>query len=115
MKGSGVVPKFNINKMRSAGLRYLVADSDGQVWAFELMPERADGHWALNAKHLCPNYYGDAYKSHWAKVLSWKLKGREFCMPVFDSPIELSFSDEPFDIVRHGLVPESEMKKWPEL
>ena len=39
------MPRFNINKIRSAGLRYIVADADGQAWAFEVMPVRKDNHW----------------------------------------------------------------------
>lgn len=108
------MPKFNVNKLRSAGLRYLVADADGQMWAFEEMPVREDGHWRLADKHLCPPHYGEKYEKHWGKVLRWNLEGREFAMPIYDASIELTFDDEPYDIVQHGLVAEADLKVWPE-
>lgn len=98
------MPKFNINKLRSAGLRYIVADESGQMWAYEVMPVREEGHWRLPDKHLCPPKHGEEYKRHWSRVMYWKLKGREFCMPVYDAPMELTFQDEPYNIVEHGLV-----------
>lgn len=30
------MPKYDINKLRSAGLRYLAVDKDGQAWAIEI-------------------------------------------------------------------------------
>lgn len=106
------MPKFNINKIRSAGLRYLVSDRDGQMWAYEAMPVREDGHWKMADKHLCPPEYGDAYRKHWAKAMWWKLMGREFCMPIYDAPVSLTFDDEPYDIVENGLTGESDLKIW---
>lgn len=108
------MPKFNINKIRSAGLRYVVADASGQVWAYEEMPVREDGHWRLADKHLCPPQYGDEYKRYWSRLLSWRLKGREFCMPLFDVPFNISWDDEPYDIVKQGLVAEGDLKIWPD-
>ncbi len=108
------MPKFNINKLRSAGLRYLVVDTDGQMWAYEAVPTRKDGHWGLNNKHLCPSEYGEVYLAHWDKVMRWRRKGREFCSPIYDAPIELTFEDAPYDIVKGGLVAEADFKIWPE-
>lgn len=118
------MPKFNINKIRSAGLRYIVADADtvdadgqvwpGQVWAFEAMPVREDNHWRLANQHLIPKRYGEEYRLHWNRVMYWKLKGREFCMPLFNSLLDISWDDEPYDIVEHSLVNAGDLKIWPE-
>ena len=108
------MPKFNINKLRSAGLRYLVVDMDGQMWAHEAIPIRENNYWRLNDKHLCPPHYGEEYLRHWDKVLYWRLRGRVFCSPVYDAPIELTFNDEPYDIVENGLVNEHDFKIWPD-
>lgn len=97
------MPKFNINKLRSAGLRYLVADEDGQMWAYEAIPVQENGHWRLADKHLPPSKYGEAYLEHWRKVMRWRLMGREFCLPIHDAPIKLKFNDAPYDIVEMGL------------
>ncbi len=107
------MPRFNINKIRSAGLRYIVADADGQAWAFEVMPVRKDNHWRLADKHLCPPHYGEEYLAHWSEVMYWRIKGREFCMPLSDLPFSISWNDEPYDIVEHGLVVEGDIKVWP--
>lgn len=109
------MPKFNINKLRSAGLRYLVVDVDGQMWAFEAMPVREDGHWILSDEYLCPPEYGEAYLEHWKRVARWRIKGRMLCMPIFDAPVELTFDDEPFDIVANGLVAKADLKVWPDI
>lgn len=109
------MPKFNINKLRSAGLRYLVVDADGQMWAHESMPVREGMHWRLADEHLCPPHYGEEYLQHWSKVLRWRWKGRLFCTPIYDAPIKLTFEDEPYDIAAHGLVKEEDVKKWPAL
>ena len=109
------MPKFNINKLRSAGLRYLVVDADGQMWAFEAMPVRECGHWILPDEYLCPPEYGEAYLEHWKRVTRWRIKGRALCMPIFDAPVELTFDDEPFDIVANGLVVEADLKVWPDI
>ena len=108
------MPKFNINKLRSAGLRYLAADTDGQMWAYEAMPVREDGHWRLSDKHMCPSDYGEAYLEHLRKVMRWRWKGREFCLPVYDTPVKLTSDDDPYDIVQHGLVDGKDLKAWPE-
>lgn len=51
---------------------------------------------------------------HWKKVMRWRWKGREFCLPVYDVPIKLTFSDAPYDIVKNELVAEADLKIWPE-
>lgn len=111
------MPKFNINKLRSAGLRYLVADADGQIWAHEAMPVRSGRHWRLADEHLCPSCRSiantESDNSHWAKVLRRDGTGRKFCMPVYDVPFRLDWEDEPYDIVEHGLVAEKDLKIWP--
>lgn len=109
------MPKYNINKIRSAGLRYIVSDKSGQAWAFELPPNRGEQSWRLADVHLPPSLRGgddEDDKLHWANVLKWKLKGRKFCMPVQDLPFEVSFHDEPYDIVEHGLVMPEAVKMW---
>lgn len=108
------MPKFNINKLRSAGLRYLVVDADGQMWAYEAMPVREGGYWRLADKYLCPSEYGETYLEHWRKVMRWRWKGREFCLPIYDAPIEMTFDDAPYDIAENGLVAEADIKVWPE-
>jgi len=108
------MPKFNINKIRSAGLRYIVADLDGQRCAFEIMPVREATYWRLPYKLLCPVTYDENYEKYWARLLSWRLKGREFVIPIYDVPFDISWEDEPYDIVEHGLVAECDLKVWPE-
>lgn len=109
------MPKYNINKIRSAGLRYIVSDKTGQAWAFELPPVREKWHWRLADAHLPPSHRGGSVeddKFHWAKILQWNLIGRKFCMPVQDLPFGISFHDEPYDIVEHGLVMPGDVKTW---
>lgn len=108
------MPKFNINKIRSAGLRYLAVDMDGQMWAYEKMPIREGGHWRLEDKYLCPSFYGEEYLQYWNRRIRWNLQGRLFCCPIYDAPIELTFNDEPYDIIKNGLVNEKDFKIWPE-
>lgn len=126
--------KFNINKLRSAGLRYLVVDTDGQAWAFEPRPVRHDGHWSLPAEFLPPETRvctsinpdgtlhisemenADMYYAYWRKMMRrchWL--GREIAMPVSDVPIDLRWEDEPYDIIEHGLVLAEDFKIWPEI
>lgn len=108
------MPKFSINKMRSAGLRYLVVDAAGQAWAFEAKPVREDNHWRLADEHMCPQNNGDGYMAYWNRMMRCHWIGREICMPVSDLPVRISWSDEPYDIVEHGLVDEKGFKNWPE-
>lgn len=51
--------KFNIDKLRSWKLRYLVCDETGQIWAHEKLPVRvtpgyADGYWKVADEFLPP-------------------------------------------------------------
>ena len=34
-------------------------------------------------------------------------------MPIYDVPFDVSFYDEPYDIVEHGLVNPNDVKTWP--
>lgn len=106
------MPKYDINKLRSAGLRYLAVDKDGQAWAFETIPQRAYGcHWILSDEFLRSKENGN---EHWSRVLHWNLKGRRICMPVSDLPIDLKWEDEPYDILEYGLVRKEDFKIWPD-
>ena len=107
------MPKFNINKLRSAGLRYLVVDMDGQMWAYEAVPVREGNHWRLNDKHLCPPSGDEKYQQYWNNLMHWRWMGREFCYPIYEVPVELTFGDEPYDIVENGLVSEHDFRVWP--
>jgi len=79
-----------------------VADADGQIWAFEAMPVREDNHWQLADEHLCPQRYCEEYQAHWYETMYWRSMGREFCMPLFDLPLSISWNDEPYDIAEHA-------------
>ncbi|MDB7829180.1 hypothetical protein [Intestinimonas butyriciproducens] len=111
------MPKYNINKIRSAGLRYIVSDKDGQMWAFELPPVRSGSHWRLADEHICPSHRGgnaEDDERYWReKIHRWYAIGRPFCMPIYDVPFDVSFYDEPYDIVEHGLVNPNDVKTWP--
>lgn len=39
------MPKYDINKLRSAGLRYLAVDKDGQAWRLK--------QWNLKGRRIC--------------------------------------------------------------
>lgn len=107
------MPKYNVNKMRSAGLRYIAVDKSGQAWAFEPKPQRKyDCYWVLPDEFLPIKGMEDI---HWSCVLKWRFCGRSICVPIFDFPIDLSWEDEPFDIVENGLVEENDFKIWPSL
>lgn len=77
-----------------------------------MKPERKDGAWILNEAQRCPKEYGDSYHEHWAKMHHWYALGREFAVPVYEVPFQITWDDEPYDIVEHGLVPERDLKKW---
>lgn len=106
------MPRFSINKMRSAGLRYLAVDKDGQAWAFEPKPHRKHGCHLVLPKEFLPIEGNES--EHWSRMLRWRLSGRAICMPVFDLPINLTWDDEPYDIVKNGLVSKENFKKWPD-
>ena len=110
------MPKFNINKLRSAGLRYLVADADGQVWAYEAMPVRENRHWRLADEHICPSQRiasTENDRHYWNRMVRWRWEGREFCMPIYDVPFNIEWENEPYDIVEHELIAEGNIKIWP--
>lgn len=46
--------------------------------------------------------------------MRWRWEGREFCLPIYDTPIEMTFDDAPYDIAENGLVAEADIKVWPE-
>lgn len=46
--------------------------------------------------------------------MRWRWEGREFCLPIYDAPIEMTFDDAPYDIAENGLVAEADIKVWPE-
>lgn len=107
--------KFNINKLRSWKLRYLVCDEAGQIWAHEKPPVRVVpcytvGYWRVADEFLPPyvtNHSSDEewdmYKKHWLKITHYKLDGRAICVPISDSPIQISWEEDPYDMVEHGL------------
>lgn len=35
-------------------------------------------------------------------------------VPISDCPFNITWEDEPFDLVANGIVPESDMKQWPD-
>ena len=107
------MPKYNIDKMRSAGLRYLVVDKDGQAWAFETKPQRKYGCYWILSDDLLPPQKSNERKLYWCNMLYWHSKGREICMPVFDIPVELEWEDEPYDIVANMLVRKEDFHTWP--
>lgn len=106
------MPKYSINKMRSAGLRYLVVDKDGQAWAFEPRPHREYSRYWVLPDDFLPTKTRDF--EHWARVSKWNLAGRTICMPVFNIPVTLTWDDEPYDIVNNGLVAKEDFKVWPD-
>lgn len=107
--------KFNINKLRSWKLRYLVCDETGQIWAHEKLPVRvtpgyAVGYWKVADEFLPPHVtiYSsdeewDKYKKHWSKIMHYKLNSLAICVPISDCPIQLSWGDDPYDMVEYGL------------
>lgn len=118
--------KFNINKLRSWGLRYLACDESGQLWAYEKPPVRISmshttGHWRIADCFLAPEVHFNSseeewqrYKDHWAKMTHYNLNGRPICAPISDCPIQISWEDEPYDMVEHGLFPISDLKVFHE-
>lgn len=119
--------KFNINKLRSWGLRYLACDESGQIWAHEkppvrVLPSHTAGHWRAADCFLAPQVHFNSpeeewrrYKDHWAKMTHYNLNGRPICTPISDCPIQISWEDEPYDMVEHGLFPMSDLKVFGEL
>lgn len=103
---------FNINKLRSWGLRYLVCDEAGQIWAHEAIPVRvvpddSTGYWRIADKYLAPKVGVNSsetdwkrYRSHWANMI---LLEKRVCIPISNCPIAINWEDEPYDMLEHGL------------
>lgn len=106
------MPGFNLDRICSAGLRYVVADQNGKTWAFDLMPERKDGAWALNKSLHCPSESGETYHNHLTMMHAYIARGREFALPVSNLPFKITWNDEPYDLVEHGFMRECDLKKW---
>lgn len=67
--------KFNIDKLRSWKLRYLVCDETGQIWAHEKLPVRvtpgyADGYWKVADEFLPPHVTIYSSDEEWDKYKS---------------------------------------------
>lgn len=126
--------KFNINKLRSWGLRYLACDEDGSIFAFQKPPVRhisettGTGIWAAINRPMPPKrpaglfYYIDgttvkvsdeelekqyrkANLKYWARQMD-----NHYRELITDCPIHLTWKDEPYDMVEHGLFPMSDLK-----
>lgn len=104
--------RYDINKLRGSGLRYLVVDRSGQMWAFEKMPVLMDGYWRIADEFMPPPEYGEEYKYHYCKLVRWHWKGRKICAPISNAPFSLALEDEPLDLVQNGTVKEEDIKVW---
>lgn len=116
--------KFNKNKLRSWGLRYLVCDESGQIWAHEkppvrVMPFYSTGYWRIADRFLAPEIHTysskeewEAYRKHWSRMTKEHLDGRLICVPVSDCPIQISWEDEPYDMIAHNLFPIQDLKTF---
>lgn len=131
--------KYNLNQLRSWGLRYIVSDLSGQLWASERIPVRSEQHygcWRIPDEFFPPKrpdglyYYVDTnthsvvcsdealekdlqrrtnrYYGYYAR------ENRHVIVPLSDCPFEITWESEPFDLVANGIVPEADMKKWPD-
>lgn len=126
--------RFDINKLRSWGLRYLVSDPDGQIWAHEDVPVRESDHWRISDKFLPPtdsrvHYHVDPSSGKViisdieveAELSQRRLQhygyyartGRTVCCPVSDVPFSVRWEDKPYDLVSNGIISEKDLKKWP--
>ncbi len=129
--------KYNVNKLRSWGLRYLVCDPDGQIWAME-RAVRGEHSWRFHdewfnpvpppqwpegairwPKNGGPLQFDEAlieqYKDQCRKYkMIIRSTEHEMRMPISDCPFNITWEDEPFDLVANGIVPESDMKQWPD-
>ncbi len=129
--------KYNVNKLRSWGLRYLVCDPDGQIWAMERAvrgehswrfpdewfnpvppPQWPEGaiRWPKNGGPLqfdeaLIEQYKDQCRKYKMIIRSTE---HEMRVPISDCPFNITWEDEPFDLVANGIVPESDMKQWPD-
>ncbi len=110
-------------------------DYSGQLWAYEKSPIREDGYWRVANEFLPPTRpkglhylidesthkvvcndpkpeqeYHHSYTQHWGNL--YRQRDRRICVPLNDCPFNISWKDEPFDLVAMGIVPEADMKKW---
>ncbi len=131
--------KYNLNKLRSWGLRYIVCDRDGQIWASERLPIRSEKHpgkWRIPNKFLPPgrpkelHYYVDTcahsvvcsdpmleeeFRRRTMKHYAYYARTNRYVfMPLDHCPFEITWESEPFDLVANRVVPEADMKKWPD-
>jgi len=89
-------------ELRSWGLRFIVCDLNGQLWAMDARPERSSqhpGYWKIQ-DHLIGRH------------TEFSMIGRRVAVPLSDCPFEIDWEDEPFDLVENGIVPEADMKTW---
>lgn len=96
--------QYNINQLRSWGMRYIVCDKYGQIWAMDALPERSikhPGYWKIQDKLMRHHDY-------------YNRISRLRAVPLTNCPFEITWEDEPFDLVANGIVPEADMKKWPD-
>lgn len=133
--------KYDLNKLRSWGLRYIVCDLNGQLWASEKKLVRSDnfpGHWRVPNMFLPPKRptglhyivdeiahtvvcsnpsleesYHDRCSQHYAYYAKI---GRKVFVPLSPSPLlpVVTWEDEPYDLIANGIVPERDMKTWPD-
>lgn len=103
--------EFDVWELAKAGLRYLAADRDGTMWAFEHKPDRSDnGKWLI-----CLDVYlrlpdGD----EGAEIIKyWHEQGRRIVAKVDGAPVRITWEDGPFDLVEKRYLPESWLKTWP--
>lgn len=104
--------RYDINKLRGSGLRYLAVDRSGQMWAFEKPPVRMDGYWRIADEFMPPAQVGEEYREHYRKAMRWRWMGRQICAPISDAPIDLKWEDEPLDLVKSETVKPEDMKGW---
>lgn len=105
--------EFNLNKLRSYGLRYLVRDAYGQMWAHEDVPVRSEthpGYWRIADKFLPP----EEPKKRLQHYGYYARNQRRVCVPISQAPIDVRWEDEPYDMVENGLIPLKDLKVWGE-
>lgn len=96
--------RYDINKLRSWGMRFIVRDLTGQLWAMDARPERSSrhpGYWKVQ-DHLI------------GRCAEFAVIGRRVAVPLSNCPFEIDWEDEPYDLVENKIVPETDMKTWPD-